>query len=182
MATSRIIIFLAIILVVTTRQITEGETLAHSLFDFFGYLLIVACGMGRLYTTAYLGGYKNKELITHGPFSVVRNPLYVCSWLGFTGFALFSNNLWVILLVPVSFLALYHALIRREEVFLEEAFGDKYKNYCKNTPRFFPNFSKFKQPPELVLTSHAFLKGLLDNIWWFIIPPVFELIEMFEYF
>jgi protein-S-isoprenylcysteine O-methyltransferase Ste14 len=176
---SRIIIVCALILTFTTRQIDHEESLTHALFDFSGYIMIVICGMGRLYTTAFLGGRKNKDLITYGPFSVVRNPLYVCSWFGFTGFALFSNNLWVILFVPVSFFVMYFFLVRREEEFLIETFGDTYRNYCDRVPWFIPRYSGFTQPDEIHMTSQHYLKGLLDNVWWFIVPPVFEFLEFF---
>jgi protein-S-isoprenylcysteine O-methyltransferase Ste14 len=178
MAASRFLIVAAIILVLFTRQITESETLVHEILDSVGYILIVFCGMGRLYSTAYLGGQKNKRLITYGPFSIVRNPLYVFSWFGFTGIALFSNNLPVILLVPVGFLILYTTLVKREEGFLAEAFGPEYVEYCARVPRFIPRFSNFNQPAEITLTAHTFLKGLLDNVWWFAAPLAFELLEM----
>lgn len=174
---SRFIVVLSIALIFVTREVTTSESIAHSLLDLAGYSLVVICGMGRLYTTAFLGGHKNKELIMAGPFSVVRNPLYVFSWLGFTGFALFSTNLWVILIVPFSFMLLYHALVRREEEYLREKFGESFTAYCARVPRFIPRFSGFVQPEQLILTPHTFMRGLLDNIWWFAIPPLFEFFE-----
>ena len=174
---SRFIVILSIALIFLTREVTTNESFTHSLLDLAGYFLVVICGMGCLYTTAFLGGYKNKELITVGPFSIVRNPLYVFSWLGFTGFALFSTNLWVILILPVSFLFLYQALVRREEAYLLEKFGESFSIYCQRVPRFIPKFSNFIQPDQLILTPHTFMRGLLDNIWWFAIPPLFEFFE-----
>ncbi len=179
---SRIVIAAAVLIILFTREITKAEGLTHSTLDFFGYVLIVLCGMGRLYATAYLGGRKNTELVTWGPFSVVRNPLYVCSWLGFTGCALCSNNLWVILLIPASFAAIYLALVRREEEFLRQQFGQAYAGYCARTPRFIPRFSGFTQPAEITLTTHQFKKGFWDNIWWFAVPPGFEFLEILEHF
>jgi len=41
-----------------------------------GIVLTTLCVMGRIYSTAFLGGFKNQKLITHGIYSVMRNPLY----------------------------------------------------------------------------------------------------------
>jgi protein-S-isoprenylcysteine O-methyltransferase Ste14 len=175
---SRALIVLSFIIVVLTRQMTEDDSFFHELFDFTGYVLVVICGMGRLYTTAFLGGHKNKNLITSGPFSVVRNPLYVFSWLGFTGISLFSNHLWLIIIMPIGFWVIYHRLIKREETFLTNLFGGEYEAYCRNVPRFIPDFSKFQQPEEMTLAPKLLTNAFKDNIWWFMIPPIFELAEL----
>jgi protein-S-isoprenylcysteine O-methyltransferase Ste14 len=177
MAVSRILLASAIALMLFTRQYWSYESALHETFDALGYVLIVFCGMGRLYTTAFLGGIKNEVLVTHGPFSVVRNPLYVFSWLGFTGFAIFSNNLWVMLLVPVGFYFLYLFLVKREEVFLQEKFGQAYDDYRARVPRFIPDFSNFNQPDAITISPRFYLRGLLDNVWWFIIPLILEMTE-----
>jgi protein-S-isoprenylcysteine O-methyltransferase Ste14 len=175
---SRILILSSVSLILLTRQYWGYESALHEIFDIIGYILIVLCGMGRLYTTAFLGGLKNKELVTYGPFSVVRNPLYVFSWLGFTGFAIFSNNIWVMILIPAGFFFLYLFLVKREEEFLSETFGTVYADYRARVPRFIPNFSNFHQPETITMTPRFYLNGLLDNIWWFIIPIILEMTEI----
>jgi protein-S-isoprenylcysteine O-methyltransferase Ste14 len=177
MLASRVLIASAAALILFTRQFWTYESALHETLDALGYVLIVFCGMGRLYTTAFLGGHKNETLVTQGPFSVVRNPLYVFSWLGFTGFAIFSNNVWVMALVPVGFYFLYLSHVRREEAFLQETFGQAYSDYLARVPRFIPDFSKFHQPDEITIEPRFLLRGLLDNVWWFIIPLVLEMTE-----
>jgi len=174
---SRIVVSVAFLLAVITKQFSSHEAYVHELTEFAGYILIVLCGLGRLYTTAFLGGHKNRNLITYGPFSVVRNPLYVFSWLGFTGIALFSVNLWVILIVPAAFLAIYHQLVLREEVLLLEKFGPEYASYLKKVPRFIPKTLKQTMPEEIPAVPHYLMNGLKDASVWFIAPPVFELLE-----
>lgn len=145
---SRILMITAIALMLFTRSHWPNDSALHETFDTLGYVLIVFCGMGRLYTTAFLGGLKNETLVTYGPFSVVRNPLYVFSWLGFTGFAIFSNNLWVMVLVPVGFCFVYHFLVKREEAFLQEKFGQAFTDYVARVPRFLPGSRTSTSPTK----------------------------------
>ena len=49
----------------------------QALLETGGVILILVCIVGRTWCTLYIGGNKKRELITAGPYSVVRNPLYV---------------------------------------------------------------------------------------------------------
>ena len=82
-------------------------------------------------------GLDNRELITHGPFRLVRHPRYV-GLLGLkAGFALaFASVLgWISLAVAV---ALVRRRIRLEENHLRGVFGQTYESYMRRTARMFP--------------------------------------------
>ena len=55
------------------------------MIEWFGIFAIILCIFGRTWTSLYIGGRKNRALLTKGPYSVVRNPLYVFSILGAAG-------------------------------------------------------------------------------------------------
>ena len=58
---------------------------AFALITNLGLLLIAVCIVGRTWCTLYIGGHKKRQLRTHGPYSVVRNPLYVFTIIGTAG-------------------------------------------------------------------------------------------------
>jgi protein-S-isoprenylcysteine O-methyltransferase Ste14 len=58
-----------------------------------GLLLILICILGRTWTTLYIGGLKRRTLVTKGPYSVVRNPLYLFTLLGATDVGAHSGSL-----------------------------------------------------------------------------------------
>lgn len=174
---SKILIILMVLGIVFTRPVIPLYGNLHEVFDFAGYFLIGLCVAGRIYTTAFLGGYKNEALIDYGPFSVMRNPLYFFSLCGFTGIALMSNHLVLILAAPPLFFAVYYFLIRREEGFLAEKFGNAFQEYCARVPRLFPRLSRYYAPEVVEMRPRYLLRAFRDNLWWFASLPVIEIVE-----
>jgi protein-S-isoprenylcysteine O-methyltransferase Ste14 len=69
-----------------------------------------------------------KNLITHGMYSRIRNPIYVFGTFVFAGLFLFLERpLLLLILVPVLILQITRA--RAEARVLEEHFGDEYRRY-----------------------------------------------------
>ncbi len=56
-------------------------------FEIWGITAIFVAIAGRAWVLLYIGGRKNSELVTYGPYSITRNPLYVFSLTGITGVA-----------------------------------------------------------------------------------------------
>lgn len=78
------------------------------------------------------------ELITTGPYSLVRNPIY----LGMFGM-LISTGLavgrWpIVITASAIFLIGTEIRIRTEENLLREAFGEKFEEYARKVPAFVP--------------------------------------------
>lgn len=72
------------------------------------------------------------QLVTHGIYSRIRNPIYVFGTIVFTGLFLFLERPYLLLLlVPVLILQISRA--RAEARVLEEHFGDQYRQYKANT-------------------------------------------------
>ncbi len=71
-------------------------------------------------------GPQATQLVTHGIYSRIRNPIYVFGTLVFTGLFL-ERPLLLLLLVPVLILQISRA--RAEARVLEAHFGDDYRRY-----------------------------------------------------
>jgi protein-S-isoprenylcysteine O-methyltransferase Ste14 len=81
---------------------------------------------------------KYKQLITTGPYALVRNPLYVGSFLMMAGFCTLLGDGWSLLVVFVPMVALYWLAVRDEEQLLAHLFPDQWAGYARCTPRFIP--------------------------------------------
>ncbi|MBL7924837.1 MAG: isoprenylcysteine carboxylmethyltransferase family protein [Bacteroidia bacterium] len=79
-----------------------------------------------------------EDLVTTGIFSHCRNPLYVGNILMITGLGLMSNSrIFIFLLIPL-FLFFYQAIVRAEENFLDNKFGEPYREYMRKVNRWVP--------------------------------------------
>lgn len=72
------------------------------------------------------------QLVTHGVYSKVRNPIYVFGTVLIAGFVLLIHRPMLWLVVP-AVIILQTVRAHREARVLEAAFGDAYREYCRKT-------------------------------------------------
>ena len=102
------------------------------------WMVFVGIGvMGRIWCSLYISGFKNAKLVTDGPYSLCRNPLYLFSYLGGVGIMLITETFIFPIVFTLYFLCYYHFVIRQEEAFLSEKYGTAYSDYIKTIPRFY---------------------------------------------
>ena len=88
--------------------------------------------------------YRTKEeskLITTGPYTYTRNPLYLSATILFLGWSLVLMSTYL-LIVTVFFFLLFRFAAKWEEEELTERFGEEYLSYKERVPLFFPRLRK----------------------------------------
>jgi protein-S-isoprenylcysteine O-methyltransferase Ste14 len=167
--TSRLLGIAFLLTILIMGSVHEGSLLSAILF-LVGLVLVGAATVGRLWCSLYISGYKDSGLITTGPYSITRNPLYFFSSLGFVGIGLATETITLGLALALIFLLVYLPVIKREEELLRSKFGATFDAYCACTPRFLPNFSKFTEPVSYVVNPRIFRNTLGEVIWfvWFV--------------
>ncbi len=75
-------------------------------------------------------------LVESGPYRFTRNPIYLSFALIVSGVALLFNAFWTLPLVPGMLAILDRGMVPREEVYLEQKFGKKYRNYKQKVHRW----------------------------------------------
>lgn len=182
LATKRIMIsriFLVIIFFIyifTTHSWRSGG-LIDVIFEFSGLILIVISTYGRIWSFVYICGRKTNELVTLGPYSVTRNPLYLFSFIGAAGLGLASKNIAVLGVVIFAFLIFYPYVIRWEESELERVHGEKFRQYAAAVPRFIPRTLSFKEPETYEIYSRKFRSVFFDAMWFFWFFIIFQIVE-----
>jgi protein-S-isoprenylcysteine O-methyltransferase Ste14 len=81
---------------------------------------------------------KNRELTTTGPYAVVRNPLYVGSFLITCGFCTLIDHMENMYLVLGPVAGLYVLQVLHEERCLAKLFAGQWTEYASAVPRFVP--------------------------------------------
>jgi protein-S-isoprenylcysteine O-methyltransferase Ste14 len=181
MLVSRILVGLILLAAfVATPVVPEGSAI-YELCKLAGYALLTACAIGRIYSTAFIGGIKNKQLVMVGPYSACRNPLYFYSLLGAAGVGLMAVQITSTIIIVAGFLLIYDGLIKREEQFLADKFGKDFAEYKSRVPRLWPKFSQFTMPEELLFQPRYFTYAVWDAIWWFVPVPLFELAKYLQH-
>lgn len=90
----------------------------------------------RRVMTAIFPNQPANELVTDGPYRFTRNPMYTGFTLVYIGCAFLANTMWPLMLLPVVLGLLFILVIRREEAYLSDAFGDQYAAYCRRVRRW----------------------------------------------
>jgi protein-S-isoprenylcysteine O-methyltransferase Ste14 len=153
----------------------SSAPLFDNMLFFAGFLLTVLGFCGRLWCLSYIAGRKKKVLITVGPYSLCRHPLYFFSLVGGLGLGLCTETLSAPLLVTVAFAVYYPHIIRTEEAFLSMNFPE-YEEYRRRVPLFLPKWSSLDDGHATVdpsrLRSEIFAAG-----GFLCLVGIFELIE-----
>ena len=82
--------------------------------------------------------HKHNQLTQVGPYALVRNPLYVGSFLMMYGFALIMSDWLSIAFIACPMSMLYYFQVLHEEKHLAKTFPNDWPQYTKRTPRFIP--------------------------------------------
>jgi methanethiol S-methyltransferase len=132
-----------------------GGAIAFGLIHLISNFLIVAgiLSMGMGWRKIHAAG---GDLVTGGIYKWVRHPQYSGLFLISIGLMVQWPTLVTLLLWPVM-VAVYYRLAKREEKGMIEQFGERYLEYMKSVPAFFPGWGRRKrgkeswvhQPPQL---------------------------------
>jgi protein-S-isoprenylcysteine O-methyltransferase Ste14 len=104
--------------------------------------LVMLFGATALYLSAWITlGKRNtycepEGLVTTGIYRWTRNPQYASVIPLFLGLAVAADSASTYILVAIL-VSVYVLMALTEEPWLEEAFGERYRKYCRRVPRFF---------------------------------------------
>src|SRR3989338_8547856 len=109
--------------------------------DFLGFLVLLSGILMRMSDRGHKKAYsqKSRKLVTTGPYTFVRNPMYLGSFLMGAGFILMVWPWWSLPVFAWLFYARFMKQIVKEEAYLQKTAGDDYARYCSRVNRLFPS-------------------------------------------
>lgn len=141
-----LIMFLAVLLTGFFPSLFLRHAGTSSLDDAVEIFGVGCILLGQLFRVS-ARGYKSErskegqQLVEGGPYSLVRNPMYLGIFLIGLGVVCVLFNWWVTLLFLVVFIIRYALLIFKEEKRLLAVFGSAYAAYMRRVPRIVPGFT-----------------------------------------
>lgn len=127
--------------------IRRAEGYWDDVLEEMGILLVMAGMLLRISARGYKAEHSanGNELVTGGPYSLVRNPMYLGIVISGSGVVLVIGQWWGLFLFLGGFFLQYLYLFGKEEKILEHAFGQTYREYTKRVPRIIPALSAWKR-------------------------------------
>ncbi|KPK90382.1 MAG: hypothetical protein AMJ94_09550 [Deltaproteobacteria bacterium SM23_61] len=153
-----------------------GPIVSVTLF-FLGIIMVGIASLGRLWCSLYIAGYKTDRLITQGPYSICRNPLYFFSLIGALGVGFASECFLIPFVIFISFCAYYPLVIKKEEAELLKLHKNEFESYLRRVPKFFPKISNLLEPEEYIVRPIIFRRHIFSALWFIWLVGILEVIE-----
>ena len=155
----------------STPLVAAGSWL-DLLANVLGWASFVAGAALRFWATLFIGGRKDKVLMTDGPYSICRNPLYLGSLL-----LMVAAGLWLKSLVFVAALAAVAAVYMRttvpaEEEYLRARHGRAFDRYCTRVPCIMPSLREFRTPQRVEANIHTLRLECARASRWVWLPVI----------
>jgi protein-S-isoprenylcysteine O-methyltransferase Ste14 len=152
----------------------------HESIEMAGLGLIVVGIAGRIWCTFYIGGRKAAEIVSKGPYSISRNPLYVFSSIAAGGAGAATGSILLGAFFMLGCAVAFGVVILREEAYLRETFGSEFETYASRVPRFLPDVSLYRDVQRLSIDMGLVYRTLIDGLMFFAALPFFETVEMMQ--
>lgn len=166
-----VVVVLVVTALVFSQSVLRVDGLAHRAITNFGIFLVFAGILGRLWATLYIGGRKSKQIINGGPYSIVRNPLYLFSTIAVMGIGAQTGSLTITAFLGLLSSVAFHIVILKEERFLRGIHGDDYDAYLRQVPRFIPKPSLYRESEAHEFVPALMKRTLLDGMVFFLAVP-----------
>lgn len=180
----KIVLGLAVLLGVLMFALTNSRLGAtnstHEMIEWIGVVAITVCILGRTWTSLYIAGRKIEQLVTDGPYSVMRNPLYFFSILGAAGAGAQLGSVVAGLVFGALAFAVFYVVTLQEERLLADRYGAAFADYTATVPRFWPDPRLWRDVPVLTIIPPRILRTFADAMLFLLAVPVAEGFEKLQ--
>jgi protein-S-isoprenylcysteine O-methyltransferase Ste14 len=165
------------ILLLISRPILEAESGGRAAVDSLGILLIVSGILGRFWSIIYIGGRKSKIVLSEGPYSICRHPLYLFSTIATVGVGLTFGSILLAAALGLVVFFILHETARHEEIHLTSKFGVTYQDYARRVPMLIPEFGLWRNSAEIALETRALYVNFKDALVFASFIPLSRLVN-----
>lgn len=145
----------------------------HETVERSGIFFILIGILGRTWCAMYIGGNKLNRLVTEGPYSVTRNPLYVFSAIAAFGLGAQLGSVIFALICAIATIAIFALVISHEERALAARFPAEFALYRARVPRFTPDFRAWQEADTILVRPALVRRTFWDaTLFLFAVPAL----------
>lgn len=137
---------------------------------FVGALLCLSAAVViRVWSVLHVGGRKGRELVTSGPYALVRNPLYVGTLFGAFGVGLAFGSVTLAALLAVLTFLVFDWIIKIEERRLRAEFGaETFDAYLTSIHRWMPKLIKLPAMGRMETDGGVVVRTMVQALMFFL--------------
>jgi len=170
------LLFLACIVLVAISGGRAFEGMAGLAAQSLGFVLVTAGTLYRMWSSVFIAGRKDLEIVQDGPYARCRHPLYLGSLVAGLGLALSTRSLVLAIALPAVLAVLMAQAIRREERFLAQQHGAAWADYARRVRALWPGRTgrpgPLRREVDLAVYRKAFLDAATVLGLWLVIVAV----------
>jgi hypothetical protein len=125
-------------------------------------------------------GQEETRAVMAGPYSLMRNPLYVFTMVGAVGMGAQSGSVLVAAWFGVVAFLVFQTVARREEDDLESQFAGEYRAYAGRVHSLLPRFRGWRDCEELVVRPRLVLRTFAEGCLLLGAIPAADLLEILQ--
>jgi len=156
------VLYVAVLLAVALTRGRAFEGASGLAVQAAGFALLVAGTLWRMWSSLYIAGRKDVQLVDAGPYARCRHPLYFGSLVAALGLGLGTRSLVLAIAVPLAVALLTGLAIRAEERALAKRHGAAWEHYRSHVPALWPRRGKIPVAARREVDVPVYFKAFLD--------------------
>jgi protein-S-isoprenylcysteine O-methyltransferase Ste14 len=120
---------------------------------------------------------KGRVLTQTGPYAFTRNPLYLGSLVMALGILVAGQGYWLLIPFVLSFAAFYYPVMKAEEEELLLGHGERFRQYSRQVPLFFPRLRASEGGSARFLWSRVVRNREHKNLAGLLLAEIFLIVQ-----
>lgn len=142
-----------------------------------GWALFCVGATYRWWAMLYISGNKDLKIVSTGPYSMCRHPLYLGTLLLSLSFVSFLQSASLFVGLLATGLVYFAITLPREEGRLVANYGEAYEQYRRRVPALIPNISLYSSPATIPVNLSGLRAELVRASRWAALPLIAHLLQ-----
>lgn len=165
------LVVVGVFLVAASEPVFPENSLWHETVERSGILCILIGILGRTWCSMYIGGNKLSMLVTDGPYSITRNPLYLFSAIAAFGVGAQLGSIVFAMVCAATTVTIFAVVVNHEERALADRFPDEFALYRARVPRFLPKVCQYQEAEAILVRPTLVNRTFRDALLFLVAVP-----------